>query len=185
MEVGLVSLWMPILVATVVVFLASAVMWMVMPHHKKDWSQLPDEEAAMKTLRDQGLEPGQYAFPHYLPADAKNPEVQEKLKAGPVGLMVVMPSGPPAMGKSLGLSFVHNLVISILVAYIAGATLPAGTDYLAVFRVAGTAAILGYCGATAVSAIWFGRKWSTVLKEIFDGVVYGLLTAGVFGWLWP
>jgi hypothetical protein len=77
------------------------------------------------------------------------------------------------------------LVISTLVAYLAGRTLAAGTEYLAVFRVAGTAAILAYSGALPVAAIWFGRSWSSVFKEIFDGVVYGLLTAGVFGWLWP
>jgi len=23
------------------------------------------------------------------------------------------------------------------------------------------------------------------IKETIDGLVYGLLTAGVFGWLWP
>jgi len=23
------------------------------------------------------------------------------------------------------------------------------------------------------------------MKHAFDGLVYGLLTAGVFGWLWP
>jgi hypothetical protein len=24
-----------------------------------------------------------------------------------------------------------------------------------------------------------------VVKTMFDGLVYGLLTAGTFGWLWP
>jgi hypothetical protein len=27
--------------------------------------------------------------------------------------------------------------------------------------------------------------WSIVLKESFDGLIYSLLTAGTFGWLWP
>jgi len=36
-----------------------------------------------------------------------------------------------------------------------------------------------------VNAIWKGQPWSVTLKEIFDGLVYGLLTAGTFGWLWP
>ena len=34
-------------------------------------------------------------------------------------------------------------------------------------------------------SIWKGQSWSTTLKFVFDGLVYGLLTAGVFGWLWP
>jgi hypothetical protein len=33
--------------------------------------------------------------------------------------------------------------------------------------------------------IGFGRPWSVALKEMTDGIVYGLLTAGAFGWLWP
>ena len=32
--------------------------------------------------------------------------------------------------------------------------------------------------------IWYGRSVSTTLKITFDGLVYALLTAGFFGWLW-
>jgi hypothetical protein len=35
------------------------------------------------------------------------------------------------------------------------------------------------------TAIWYRRSCSTTLKDVFDGLVYGLLTAGTFGWLWP
>jgi len=34
-------------------------------------------------------------------------------------------------------------------------------------------------------AIWRGQTWSMTIKEVIDGLVYGLLTAGTFGWLWP
>ena len=30
----------------------------------------------------------------------------------------------------------------------------------------------------------FGELCTTI-KNTFDGLVYGLLTGGVFGWLWP
>ncbi|MGH9579745.1 MAG: hypothetical protein ACRD2R_02020, partial [Terriglobales bacterium] len=70
-------------------------------------------------------------------------------------------------------------------AYLTGRTMAPGASYLAVFRVAGTAAFLGYSGATATDSIWKGQLWSVTLKHMFDGLVYGLLTAGVFGWLWP
>jgi hypothetical protein len=33
--------------------------------------------------------------------------------------------------------------------------------------------------------IWFGHTWGRTLKDVADGVIYGLLTAGIFGWLWP
>ena len=70
-------------------------------------------------------------------------------------------------------------------AYIAGRTLSPGEEYLQVFRVTGAAAFLGYAGAIAQDAIWTGQSWSATMKSTFDGLVYGLLTAGVFGWLWP
>ena len=56
---------------------------------------------------------------------------------------------------------------------------------LAVFRITGTVAWLAYGAATVPDAIWFGRPWSAIGKNIFDALMYGLLTAGVFGWLWP
>ena len=35
------------------------------------------------------------------------------------------------------------------------------------------------------AAIWMGKPWSVAWKEVFDGLLYGLVTAGAFGWLWP
>ena len=72
-----------------------------------------------------------------------------------------------------------------LVAYLTGRTIGAGAEYLTVFRVAGTAAFLGFAGASASESIWKAMPWSVTLKHIFDGLIYSLLTAGVFGWLWP
>jgi hypothetical protein len=54
-----------------------------------------------------------------------------------------------------------------------------------VFRLVGTAAFMGYSLALLQHSIWYKRNWGTTLKSVFDGLLYGLLTAGVFGWLWP
>ena len=35
------------------------------------------------------------------------------------------------------------------------------------------------------NAIWRGETWGVTFKHILDGLIYGLLTAGTFGWLWP
>jgi hypothetical protein len=51
--------------------------------------------------------------------------------------------------------------------------------------VAGTAAFLGYAAGAVPAAIWMGKPWRSAVKELADGLIYGLLTAGVFGWLWP
>ena len=36
-----------------------------------------------------------------------------------------------------------------------------------------------------VNSIWYSRQWSTTFKLMFDGLIYSLVMAGVFGWLWP
>ena len=102
-----------------------------------------------------------------------------------MGFLTVVPSGTPTMGSKVMLSFVFYLVISIFVAYLVGRTLDPGADYLAVFRVTGTVACLAYGTATVPDAIWFGRPWSGIAKGLGDALVFGLLTAGFFGWLWP
>jgi hypothetical protein len=182
--VGLGALWLPILVSSVLVFVASSLVWMVLPHHRNDWKGLPGEAAILGTL--DRLAPGQYRFP--FTADRKemrSPEFAKKMEAGPMGLLIVMPKSQLNMGKSLVFWFMHLIVISTFTAYLAGHTLSAGATYLAVFRVVGTVGVLAYAGAIVPQSIWWGRTWSSTLTEILDGVVYGLLTAGAFGWLWP
>ncbi|MGH8204392.1 MAG: hypothetical protein ACREST_07265, partial [Steroidobacteraceae bacterium] len=107
------------------------------------------------------------------------------LKRGPVVVMTVVQSGPFNMGKPLVQWFVYTLVVGVLVAYVAGATLPAGTEYLGAFRIAGATAFIAYAAGLWQQSIWYSRPWPTTLKLTLDGLIYGLLTGGVFGWLWP
>ena len=180
------ALWLPILLSAIAVWVASAIIWMVMPYHKSDFRKLPDEDAALRALTPQGLVPGQYSFPYSgSPEDLRDPETARKFEAGPVGFLTVVPSGTPTMGGKIMLSFVFYLVISMVVAYLVSRTLDPGADYLAVFRVTGTVAWLAYGTATVPDAIWFGRPWSGIVKGMLDALVFGLLTAGFFGWLWP
>lgn len=184
--VYLTALWLPILTAAVLVFVGSALIHMVLPFHRGDYAELPEEHELRRAMREAGVEPGQYHFPHVgSPREFKEPEMVRRFEEGPVGFMVVQPSGAPEMGRHLAQWFVYCVVISTMVAYLTGRTLGPGTECLEVFRVSGTAAVLAYAGAVPIRSIWFGHAWSSTLKHVFDGVVYGLLTAGTFGWLWP
>jgi hypothetical protein len=183
--VPLAALWLPIVLSAVIVFIASSIMHMVLPYHKSDYSQLPDEDKVLSGLRAANLQRGLYIFPYCTHKNMKSPAIMEKYKQGPVGFLTIMPSGPPVMPKFLLQWFVYCLLIGFFVAYLTGHTVSAGTDYLAVFRVAGTAAFMAYGLAHLSNGIWKGQRWSSTVKEVFDGLVYGLLTAGTFGWLWP
>jgi hypothetical protein len=180
------SLWLPILLSAVAVFLASWVMHIVLTYHHKDVRQLPNEDQVMNAVRGGNVAPGVYVFP-YAPSakEMGTPAMVEKYKRGPVGLLVALRSGPPEMTRSLVQWFVFSAVVSAFAAYVAGRTLLAGAEYMAVFRIAGTVAFLGYAGAEATNSIWRGQPWGTTVRNYVDGLVYGLLTAGVFGWLWP
>lgn len=183
--VTLTALWLPILLSGVGVFFLSALMWMMMPHHKKDFSRLPDEDSVMRILRAQNPA-GQYSFPHCDGhAGMKDPAWQEKMKTGPAGLLYIMPPGGHNMGSAMLKSVVHNLLVAVLVAYVAAHALAPGAEYLAVFRIVGAVTILAYVGGRFADAIWMGHTWRSVWMQAVDGVVYGLFTAGIFGWLWP
>jgi hypothetical protein len=183
--VTLTALWLPILLSAVIVFIASSILHMVLPYHQSDYKKLPDEEKVLAALRGAGLTRGLYHFPYTTHKEMKSPEVQEKFKQGPVGFVTVMPSGPVNMGKFLGLWFVFCVVVGVFVAYLAAHTVAPAAPYRHVFRVAGTAAFLAYGVGTLSNGIWKGVPWSMVIKEAIDGLVYALLTAGTFGWLWP
>jgi len=184
--VYLTALWLPILVSAVLVFVGSWILHMVLRYHRSDYKRLPSEEKLLEAMRNAGVARGTYAFPYCTgPKEMRSPETVEKYKKGPVGLLTVIPSGAPAMGKYLLTWFIFCLGVSIFVAYITGRALNKGSEYLAVFRIAGTAGFLGYSAGQAVDSIWKGQPWGTTIKHMFDGLVYGLLTAGTFGWLWP
>jgi hypothetical protein len=181
----LAALWLPILLSAVSVFVASFIMHMVLPYHRNDYSPLPDEDKILSVLRSVSLKRGLYIFPFCTHKDMKSPAMVEKQKQGPVGFLTIFPSGPPAMPKFLIQWFVYCLLIAFFVAYLAAHTVAPGTNYLAVFRVVGTAAFLAYGLGHLSNGIWKGQTWSVTVKEVIDGLIYGLLTAGTFGWLWP
>lgn len=184
MSVALSSLWLPILLSAIAVFIASALIWTVVQWHNGDWRKLPDEESARRALR--GVPPGEYTIPHAADGKARqSPEWQEKYKEGPAVMMSVLPHGSMAMGKQFSQWILYCMVISLMVGYVAATTLPAGTEYLKVFQVTGTTGWLAYAGAAVAGSIWFGHGWGRTVKDLLDGLVYGLLTAGIFGWLWP
>lgn len=182
--VPLTELWLPIVLSAVIVFIASSIMHMMLKYHGSDYQKLPNEDAAREALR--GTKPGFYTFPHCKDMkEMQKPEHMEKLKAGPVGTVTIIPNGPPNMGKFLGQWFVYLLFVAFMSAYLAGRVLPSGTHYLQVFRVVGTTAFMGYAVAHLADMVWRGRPLSMTVKDLIDGLVYALLTAGTFGWLWP
>lgn len=183
--VPLTALWLPILLSAVIVFVASSIIHMVLPYHRSDYRKLPDEDKVLATLRAAGLTRGLYMFPHCTHKDMKSPAIAEKQKQGPVGTLTIFPTGPINMPRYLAMWFAYCLVVGFFTAYVAGRTVAPGAHYLAVFRVVGTVAFMAYGVGQLADSIWKGQPWGVTLKHVFDGLIFALLTAGTFGWLWP
>ena len=180
------SLVVPILVSAVIVFLASSVIHMVLPIHRHDWRRLPAEDGVLDAIRRFNIPPGDYLAPHAgSPEAMKNPEFIERMNKGPLLILTLAPGGPPSIGKNLLLWFIYSIVISIIAAYIAGRALAPGAQYSEAFRFAGCTAFVGYALALPQNSIWYRRNWGSTIKSMVDGLIYGLLTGGAFGWLWP
>ncbi len=184
MNVELFSLWLPILVNSVALFFASFLAWAVLPHHKKDWKPFPDEQAFINAIKPLGLSRGVYSFPHCADhKQSKDPEFQKKWKEGPMGVLNVWTM--PNMGFNMALTFLVFLIASVFIAYVGAAALPRGTDYLKVFQVTGAMAIAVFTIASLPNAIWFQKPARAVCMDLIDGIAYGLITAGIFGSMWP
>ncbi len=179
---SILDLWMPILVSAAIVWIFSALVWMVFPWHKSDFAKTGDEEAVRAALK--GLGPGFYNVPHCADQkELKQPEMQRKFEEGPAAFITVVPKGLPQMGGKLLASFAYYVFVGILCAYFVTRTTGSDATYLQVFRVAGAVAFIAYGVAYIQDSVWFGRPVSITMKSLLDALLYGLLTGGTFGWL--
>src|SRR5258706_1503931 len=125
--VALHSLWLPILLSSVIVFLVSSIIHMALPWHKSDYPKVPNEDKVMEALRPFAIPPGDYMIPRPASAqDMRSPEFLEKRRKGPGMVLTVLPSGPPSMGSHLALWFLYSVVVGLLAAFVAGRAVPPG-----------------------------------------------------------
>jgi len=178
-------LW-PILLSTIIVFIASSVSHMLLPWHRSDYPALPNEEGFRKAVGPMNIPPGDY----FVPRPAARSEMQApaflaKLNEGPRIIMTVLPNGTGSLAKPLVGWFFYCLVVNFFASHVAATTLAPGTPYRYVFHTVGLTALLGYVAALWQARIWFNKSWSITIKSSVDGLIYATLVAGTFGWLWP
>ena len=183
---GLAALWLPILLSAVLVFVVSSAIHMASPWHKSDYPRVPNEDKLRDALRPLAIPPGDYMMPRPSSTqEMRSPAFVEKFKKGPVMMFTVMPGGTMAMGKNLAMWFLYSVVVGLFAAYVAWSALSPSAGYRDVFRFTGVTAFIGYSLALWQMSIWYRRAWLTTIKATVDGLLYALLTAGVFAWLWP
>jgi hypothetical protein len=180
------TLWLPILLSSVAVFVVSSLIHMATPWHESDYPKLPNEEKVRDALRPLGLAPGDYVIPRPSSREElRSPAFADKMKQGPVLWLTVLPNGPSGIRRSLVLWFLYSVVVGLFAGYVAGRALPTAADARRVFHFVGVTAFVGYALALWQMSIWYRRAWRTTIKATVDGLIYALLTAGVFAGLWP
>ena len=184
--VSLVQLWLPIVLSTVFVFVASSILHMVLRFwHAPDCSGFSNEDEVGAALRKGNASAGMYLIPYCQPEAMKEAATQAKFQQGPVGIIFLRRPGPMSMGAFLGQWAAYCLVVSLLAACLGIHTMGVGTPYKHVFGVVGLGAFMAYALGSVPNAIWWGHPWKSQVKHVIDGAIYAALTAGTFGWLWP
>jgi hypothetical protein len=180
------SLWLPVVVSAVAVWIVSAVVHMVLRYHRADYKRLPDEDSVAEALRKAGPAPGLYVMPYCIePSQMKDPAVIKRYEEGPVAMLTVLRNGPPKLGKHLVQWFLFCLLVSFTAAYVARHCLPSIAEGLEAMRITGTVAFVGYGFGYFQDSIWKAIPWSNSLRGLLDAALYALTTGLVFCWLWP
>jgi len=186
MSVSVSELWLAILLAGVLCWVASALIHMLVKYHNSDYSELSNEDEVMAALRNSSPSPALYSMPYCVDMKAMGEEsMQAKFNKGPVAMISILPNGMPPMGKLLGQQILFFIVGAALIAYLASISIAAGSEYMTVFRHVFIASFLTYGWAQVPYSIWMGQPWSNCLRYMIDALIYAAVTAGTFAWLWP
>ncbi|MBS0591584.1 MAG: hypothetical protein JSR65_13230 [Proteobacteria bacterium] len=183
---SLMSLWLPIFLSAVFVFVASSVINMALKFwHAPDYRGFSNEDEVAAAIRRGNPAPGVYAMPFCSHANFKDPAIQEKFRLGPIAKINLSANGMPNLGKFLGAWFVLCLLVSVACAGLTVHALPPHAGTHAIFHTVGLAALLGYSFGEVTNSIWRMQPWIVSIKYAIDGLVYTLITAATFVWLWP
>jgi hypothetical protein len=180
------QLWLPIILSAIAVFIASSVVHMVIKWHNSDYRKLPNEDEVRACLKSASGAPGMYFVPHMGDMkEMRKPENVQKFVDGPIALITIRPPGAPKMGPQLTQWFILGLFVSAIAGYLASKTVPADASFLAVCRPVSIVAFMAYGVGALINGIWWGKSWSSVVKEVLDAIIYSAITACVFAALWP
>ena len=185
MDIQLLDLWMPILIGSVACFLASSVLWMVLPHHKPDIKPLPDEHAFTAAITPLDLQPGYYMYPNCQEGETMNSEeFKARWKSGPWGSINIL-SKQPSFAKNMVVNFAEMLVVATITAYLASMAMGSEANTTDIVQFTFTCAFLGFVVSGWAGAAFLGTSLRFVLTSAFDGLVYAALTACAFALFWP
>jgi hypothetical protein len=180
------SIWLPVLVAAIAVFLASSLVHMLFKWHNSSYRPLANEDEVAAAIRAGNATPGMYVLPYCADMKKMREEAMlQKYRQGPIGFITLMPPRAPSMGKPLALWFGYNLLVACVGGCLAWSYVGPGGSHHAAAHAAAVVALMAYGGGPIQEGIWWGRPWGSVFKNLLDALIYAFVTALAFAWLWP
>ena len=171
MSVSVSELWLAILLAGLLSWVASALIHMLIKYHNADYKELSNEKAVSSALADKSPAPALYTLPYCSDMKAMGEEpMQKKFKDGPVAMITIMPNGMPPMGKLLSQQILFFVFGSFLIGYLASISIAANTDFMTVFRQVFIVSFLTYGWAQIPYSIWMGQPWSNCIRYLIDAL---------------
>ena len=184
---AILSLWLPILLSAVVVFVISSLVHMVIKWHAFDYKGFANEDAVRTALRTDNPVPGiKYVVPYCTDIKEMAGEaMRKKYQEGPTAVIVFGPNVQPNMGKHLGQWFVLSLVIAALTAFVTSRVVPLDHAYaVRAAKLAGAVTFIAYAFGSVQESIWMYRSWRSSATYLLDAVLYAIGTGAMFYWLW-
>lgn len=184
---ALTTLWMPVIVTAIAIFIASSLIHMVFKWHNSDYRPLANEDAVRAALSSGTPALGLYAVPYCTDMKEMGSEsMMKKLNEGPNAYITVRPNGMPNMGTMLGQWFLLTLVVAAMVAVAtAGAIGPGSANAAGAGYLAGMMTFLAYFVGSLCNSVWMGKTWGSTAKDAGDALIYGVITGTIFLKLWP
>ncbi len=180
---ALLSLWLPILLSAVVVFVISSLIHMLLNWHASDYGTFENEDAVRDAIRAGNAGPGRYVIPKCREMKEMASEAMKKKYAdGPVGHITLLPNGQPSMGKYLGMWFLWALVIAVATTgFIVTQIFDLNPSRVrAVSKLVFALTFIAHGFGTVTESIWAGRPWSQSIKYLIDAALYAVGSAAVF-----
>jgi hypothetical protein len=183
---GIFQLWLPILATGVLIFVASSLIHMVFKWHNSDYRPLGNEDEVRAAIRHGAPAPGQYLLPYCADVkDMQGTEMRKKYVEGPIAFLTVRANGVPTMAPALTQWFIYTVAIAAITGGIALQTYGLKGDPRHAAHLVGVMSLLAYAAGSVQMGIWMGKPWRSVGKDVLDGVIYGVISAFTFMWLWP
>ncbi len=154
------SFWLAGLAGAVILFVYSAISWMVLPWNEGTLKSFPNEAAVVEVM-SQVKDAGMYAYP-----GPQGSEGGTMPTAGPTVFAAVRPGPPAPMGPAMGIGFLIDLASALTAAWLLMQT--SGLTY---WRKVCFVTALGLLASIFVQASawnWFGYTGHFTLVQILD-----------------